>query len=76
MSTAKFTVGQEYKTFYFDLSGNNHKPDYTCTKRTKRVVFLKNNNTGHLRAYPIVTSKVTGHEMVQFIGGPTVFANQ
>lgn len=76
MSTAKFIVGKEYSVFHFDTTPNTNTPEYVVTKRTKKVVYLRNLKTGFLRAYPITVSKVTGHEMVQFIGHPTVFANQ
>lgn len=76
MSTAKFIVGNTYSVFHFDMTPNTNKPEYLVTKRTKRVVFLQNIATGFLKSYPITVSKVTGHEMVHFIGGPTVFANQ
>jgi len=76
MSTAKFIVGKTYGVFHFDTTPNTNKPEYLVTKRSKRVVFLQYIPTGFKRAYPITISKVTGHEMVQFIGGPTVFANQ
>ena len=76
MSTAKFIVGNTYSVFHFDMTPNTNKPEYLVTKRTKRVVVLQNIATGGKLAYRITVSKVTGHEMVQFLGGPTVFANQ
>ena len=76
MSTAKFIVGNTYSVFHYDMTPNTNKPEYLVTKRTKRLVVLQNIAIGSKIAYKITVSKVTGHEMVQFIGGPTVFANQ